>query len=321
MIDDEEDNLDHKFKEGLSNAEDNIAFRNADWDAMEKLLDEKKRRKGFIFRLPVMISSIAALLLLALGFFFLRPETKPGVNKNDVANVKPTHPNSSNNTTDTATSNGTNLANNKPNSIDKTSTYTNPANGNPAARGTLKNQSAVKNSTELVAGLNTKPRKKIEGKANGAAKNSDIESGISNDGKLAYQHNGSKIDILNTTDGTAINNTVADLTNASATDILNSDTGLTVANLSATDKQLNNISNRYAAALKQKQKAAINAMGNPHTVILSILTAPDVNGVGNSFSRAQVGSTTGLMLSVGLTHRLTISTGAMYSKKPYAASF
>ncbi|OKS87164.1 hypothetical protein [Mucilaginibacter polytrichastri] len=321
MIDDEENNLDHRFKEGLSNAEDNIAFRNADWDAMEKLLDEKKRRKGFIFRLPVIISGIAAMLLMALGFFFLRTGNKPGANKNDVANVKPAHPNSLNNTTDTAISNGTNLANNNPNTIDKTSTYKNPSKGNSAARGTLKNQPIVKNSTELVAGLNTKPHKKVTGKTNGVVKNSDIESGISNDGKLVYQHNGSKTDILNTTDETAIKNSNADLANASGTAVLSIDTGLAVANLSATDKQLNNSSNRYVAAVKQKQKAAISATGNPHNVILSILTAPDVNGVGSSFSQGQLGTTSGLMLSVGLTHRLTVSMGAMYSKKPYMASF
>jgi hypothetical protein len=325
----EENNLDQRFKEGLSKAEDNIAFRNADWDAMEKLLDEEKRRKGFIYRLPAIITAIAAMLLLALGFFFLRPETKPRTDKNDMAGVKPSknNANSFNQTnTDSVKNGGSDLANNKTQPIDKTSTYTKPFTGNTAnnnSDGDLKDHqlTTTSNGINQLAGVvnGTKPNKTSTGKVNGL--NSDIlpiQQSAGGENYIAANQtglqNGSGQPELD-------NNKSAIELSATGTNLVNNNAEISAANLSATDKQLDNSNKRYVAAVKQKQKPAVNALWPTHAVVLSILTAPDVNGVGNSFSNSQVGSTTGLMLSVGLTHRLTISTGAMYAKKPYSANF
>ncbi|WP_158825452.1 hypothetical protein [Mucilaginibacter lacusdianchii] len=51
-------------------------------------------------------------------------------------------------------------------------------------------------------------------------------------------------------------------------------------------------------------------------VTLSILAAPDVNGVG-SFGRSQVGTNFGVLAGVQLTKKLAISTGVAYAIKPY----
>jgi hypothetical protein len=323
----EENNLDQRFKEGLSKAEDNIAFRNADWDAMEKLLDEEKRRKGFIYRLPAIITGIAAMLLLALGFFFLRPATKTGVNKNDMAGVKPSksNTNSLNQTnTDSAKNGGSDLANNKTQPIDKTSTSTKPSNGNTdnnnSEKGLKDHQSSTSGSGQL-AGV-------VYGNKSGIKYNGGVEGLRNNKSTIPKAEVGENYIAANQTglqngNGQSqfgINNSAIELS-ATGTNLLNNNTELTTANISATDKQLDNSNKRYVAAVKQKQKPAVNALWPSHAVVLSILTAPDVNGVGSSFSNSQVGSTTGLMLSVGLTHRLTISTGAMYAKKPYSANF
>ncbi|RYD92756.1 MAG: hypothetical protein EOP54_20275, partial [Sphingobacteriales bacterium] len=50
---------------------------------------------------------------------------------------------------------------------------------------------------------------------------------------------------------------------------------------------------------------------------LSVIAAPDVNSV-NSFSRSKAGSNFGVLLSVGLGEKWTVSTGAVYAYKPYA---
>jgi hypothetical protein len=337
MKKEEEDNIDHKFKEGLSKAEDNIAFRNDDWDAMEKLLDKDKRRKGIVFYLPRIISSIAALLLLTLGFFFLRPATKTGVDKNDVANVKPSVTNNTksnhanNNAADSAiknstlnntiNSNGSNLANNKK-IIDKTSTFTAPSTRNTNVNGNkagLKLPLSSANSSQLAANIyGNRAGKKAANRSTGLK-----ETELSNQTEITGSNTSPLRDLESTPKQTNLSNTSTEVLAANGTNTLNSNTSLVTADLSTTDKQLDNNSKRYAAAVKQQQKkkSAVNALWPGNSLVLSVLTAPDINGVGSSFSRAQVGSTTGLMLSRGFGRRFTVSTGAMYAKKPYAASF
>ncbi len=347
MKKEEEDNIDHKFKEGLSKAEDNIAFRNDDWDAMEKMLDEDKRRKGFIFYLPRIISGIAALLLLTLGFFFLRPATKTGVDKHDVVKVKPSDTNNNslnnNNTKGNPANNGvsdsginsatnmnpainsnsSNLANNNKKPIDKTSTI--PSIDNTGANGTkktLKDQQPISSATsnQLAANIygNRSGKKTVNGSVE-FGKNELSNNNTEITGDNISSSKGSE----STSKQIGQSNSSTEVLAANGTDALNNNTDLAPADLSTTDKQLDNNSKRYATAVKQQQKkkSSVNALWPGNNLVLSVLTAPDINGVGSSFSRAQVGSTTGLMLSMGLGHRFTVSTGAMYAKKPYAASF
>jgi hypothetical protein len=53
---------------------------------------------------------------------------------------------------------------------------------------------------------------------------------------------------------------------------------------------------------------------------LSVIAAPDVNGVG-SFQQSKVGTNEGLLFSAGLSRKFTVSTGAIYSVKPYITGF
>lgn len=55
-------------------------------------------------------------------------------------------------------------------------------------------------------------------------------------------------------------------------------------------------------------------------VVLSVLVAPALNGV-SGFKNGEFGSDFGFLVSVGLTKRLNISTGAVYAKKLYDADF
>lgn len=336
MKEEEEDSIDHKFKEGLSKAEDNIAFRNDDWDAMEKLLDEHKRRKGFIFYLPRILSGVAALLLITLGFFFLRPANKPSVSKGDVVKVKPSGTNSTkagpanSNVADSvksnsplnnsANSNASSIAKNEIN-IDKTSTSNTPSTSNTNVNENKtrpKSPLSFTNSNRLAANIyRNRFDKKTANSPTGI-----IKPDLSDNNEINGNNTSSK-GLESTAEQTNLSRTSTQVLAANGTNALNSDTNLATADLITTDKQLDNNSKRYATAVKQQQKkkSGVNALWPGNALVLSVLTAPDVNGVGSSFSRAQVGTTSGIMLSKGLGRRFTISTGALYAKKPYAASF
>ncbi|MEO6850012.1 MAG: hypothetical protein ABI203_07875, partial [Mucilaginibacter sp.] len=54
---------------------------------------------------------------------------------------------------------------------------------------------------------------------------------------------------------------------------------------------------------------------------ISVVAAPDINGVGSSFAQGKVGTNVGLMFSAGISKKLTISTGALYSAKSYITGF
>jgi cytoskeletal protein RodZ len=68
------------------------------------------------------------------------------------------------------------------------------------------------------------------------------------------------------------------------------------------------------AANKVKAKAITSAY-KPQFAI-TVLGSSDMNGL-NSFSQSKVGTNVGVLFSAGIFKRLTISTGAIYSSKPY----
>ncbi|NCD69060.1 outer membrane beta-barrel protein [Mucilaginibacter agri] len=320
MKDEEDDNnLDRVFKEGLSKAEDNIAFRNDDWDAMEQLLDEEKKRRGIIFRLPVIIGAIAAMLLLALGFFFLRPELKPDAVKN-TARVKPSKGNSNQ-----PTVNNNPIASNhdKTSTLNPTNTAKNTTSVEPEKSLSVKDLPA----TQLTA-AQPLHHKGFNGNGNTQPKNNGIDK--LTEGSLTVAEQPTTNNIGNTNPGD-INTGDESIANRKSTD-LQAVAGITLGNstlnsqsitdLNPIDKQLDVRSDRYAAEVKQKQKMAYtSSFGYKHPVVLSVLAAPDFNGVNSSFARTQVGTTVGMALSIGLTKKLTISTGALYAKKPYMVPF
>jgi len=99
---DKDKELDNIFKSGLENPDDHSAHLDDDWAAMEKMLDDKKKRPAIIYWLPIL-SGVAALLLILFGIWFLKPvathQQKPqqtAVNnqkvKDDIANHEQKNP-------------------------------------------------------------------------------------------------------------------------------------------------------------------------------------------------------------------------------------
>ena len=73
---------------------------------------------------------------------------------------------------------------------------------------------------------------------------------------------------------------------------------------------------------RENKSAAIvkKTVGYRPQLTLSVIAAPDINGVG-SFQQSKVGTNEGLLFSVGLSRKFTVSTGAIYSVKPYITGF
>lgn len=66
-----ENKIDKLFKDGLAGRKEDVLFNEADWDAMEKMLDKKSGKKAVLLRFTYYTSGIAALLLLAYALFWL----------------------------------------------------------------------------------------------------------------------------------------------------------------------------------------------------------------------------------------------------------
>jgi len=275
---DKDKDLDNIFKKGLQDPA-HSTFMADDWDAMEKMLDKHKKRPAIIYWLPV-ISSVAALLLLFIGWWLFKPvnehptktqqtafiikKAQPDEQKDQQKNtgksggaiqqmavsrqntVPPAHIANNLNT------NGRNL-NNKPFS-------TSSADGgrrNPT--GDDQNNDATRLAVANLLAFNPKPV---------------IRPLPLNDGTI------DAIDVLPKTTNTSL--------------LVNK-----------------------PVAVKSKPKST---MFNHPQFALNVLASSDLNGV-NSLQQTKVGDNFGLMFSASVFKKFTITTGAVYSAKPYMTGF
>jgi hypothetical protein len=70
----------------------------------------------------------------------------------------------------------------------------------------------------------------------------------------------------------------------------------------------------------KKKKPSASVQAYKPTLALSIIGSPDINSV-QGFSQNKVGTNVGMMLSLGITKKWSISAGAVYADKPYVAPF
>jgi len=117
MKKDNDKGLDDLFKKKLEAPVDQTGYKEDDWAALEKMLDKHKKKKGIVYWLPY-ISSVAALLLLFLGWWNFRPH----VTRNNPAN-KPLAVNATRSNTGTNGGSERQPANNIPNKVVPPATY------------------------------------------------------------------------------------------------------------------------------------------------------------------------------------------------------
>lgn len=273
MKTEDENKLDRLFKNELSKTEDNVTYRDEDWEAMEILLD-KRKHKGIVIGLPVIWSSVAAVLLLAFGVFLLT--NKIPIKKNNLITKVKLKPQTGKNDQ----------------SIQQTPTQTTPST-----------------NVIAVARLNNKfPSVKSK-------KSSEKAMGYVPDNGTGRYPAG-KDSSNSTTRGNDVQPQVLAINDSSSRRQAPPQQPVLAAVATSTP------ADSLATLLPvEKKKKAVNIDVVKHPVMLSIIAAPDFNGVGSAFNRTQIGTNAGLMLSVGITNKLSISTGAVYAKKPYVIGF
>jgi hypothetical protein len=284
----QDEEFDDLFKKKLEDPIDEIGFREEDWNALENMLDERKKRKGIAYW-PLLVSSIAALLLIFFGLWLFQPK----VNRNNAQNklhAVNMHP--------------------KANVLPKVNDEKTPAdNAEKNASGnkqtsTVKENYAVKgNKNKLIIGGGTIPV--LASTGNSIAKhynNSIVKQRDTNNIEKAINDRSYMGTLMAVSEKPGIRNEDISSQQINSTDI--SKTAIKPISGSI-----------YSSNIKSKTNTAFRPR-----YALSVLAAPDINGVG-SFQQSKVGTNLGLLFSAGISKKFTVSTGALYSSKPYEAGY
>ncbi|MBS1528918.1 MAG: hypothetical protein JSU01_01315 [Bacteroidetes bacterium] len=312
-----DEELDKFFKKGADDLINEPVYRETDWDAMEQLLDQGKKRGGVVYWLP-RLGSVAAVLLLALfAWMFFKPQPNKTNKVNSVATV--TKP-------DTGTSGGTarhemadsskqksNPANMAQNSVhpgpgkktDRSFPYQPDGNAAKMPGKAPANVLAQKTNVDKKPGLIDKRDAAtpdvVKNNDNILAENSSVVPGNKKD--------------IGTADGkknNADSNTLAANNAAVPNDKKDIGTG---------DAHKNNgDANSLAAAPKPKVKTTglSNGINRPIFAVTAIASS-DMNGT-SPLNSGRLGGNLGALFSVS-SGKWTFSTGGMYSIKPYQESF
>lgn len=323
-----EKRLDDLFKKKLEDPVDEIRYEEGDWDALEQLLDKPKRR-GIIYLWPIL-SGIAALMLIFLGWWALRPKNGGQQNSNPVQIA-------ARNGKDTIIDNKSVAGLKKPDTIiDKQAIArqnvkdTIVDKSQTIAKKAVKDTIIGKSQTIAVKKTNDIATNKVQ---NIAAKKAPVIKNslqkqpatpvVKNDKQqfAITPLNKQKDTIIdNKNKGNKVSNDVlaanqATITTPSAT-IKQSAVTQPAVNQPPVDTQ-NGLAANTPVPVKAKVKPQL-AYRPQYT--LSVIAAPDLNGV-SSFGQGKVGTNIGLTFAAGLSRKLTVTTGVLYSVKPYATNF
>lgn len=84
-----ENKIDKLFKDGLTGRKEDVLFNEADWEAMEKMLEKKSGKKAVLLRFIYFTSGVAALLLLVYALFWLpKKESEENRRQKVVKNIE-----------------------------------------------------------------------------------------------------------------------------------------------------------------------------------------------------------------------------------------
>lgn len=289
----EQDKIDSIFKKHLEDPARQFSYNDEDWDALERMLDKDKKPRRMMW-LPI-ISSIAAMLLLLIGWWFFKPATvidKPVKQQVAVKKVPDAVPD-----TTTRRSQQQVAVNEIPGRITQQAQH----RGVKSPVG-IAPKPQPNNLANTRAGKPDKIKEMIFPPSADAAGNK--QSKIANDSSPALATNNQAVtkpasaDTLGKREAIAKNNDAPQIA-ASKTP------GKAVAE---------------AKADKIPEKKIIKPLGSRPQFAIGVIASSDLNGVNSFGSESKVGSNFGVQLSVGIK-KFTISTGAIYSIKPYTTGF
>lgn len=288
--------LDNLFKNKLEDPVNEAAsYNEGHWDAMEQMLDKHVKPKHEVYWLPVL-SAAAALLLLFFGWWFLQPK----VAHNEVlSRINSTEKQQPVNTTARSVAPAT-----KKEEVKK--------QGIGVAQMGI--ESVAKNT-----GVKQPPAKQV--KKSSPRVVYAINHGINKHKVIREQPA-----IINTAVGIDTGNYRNTIFKRQNNEMLTAVSDFTIAKQEAIIiSPVNSIDlqkgSNAETGISANSKVKIKARGGYRSrYALSVLAAPDVNGVG-SFQEAKVGTNIGMLFSIGVSNKLTISAGALYSIKPYITPF
>lgn len=265
--------LDDLFRSKLKDPVHQVAYREEDWNAFEQMLH--KQKKGIVYWLPVL-SGVAALLLLFLGWWAFQPKAGHNNISNKLQAVNQQQP--------ANTGLNTPAVKQQPASQKRAAALT--VNYTPK-RHHVSNYSANSNSVNLAAAHNAS--------SDTSNHQNTLVSGQPREALVAVSN-------LKLTGQQTITANAVELVDV--------------------PKQLNPVMAASGQPEKEKIKIKTQAAFHPQYT-LSVLASPNANGV-SSFQQSKAGTNAGVLFSVGVTKKLTISTGTLYSVTPYvedAASY
>jgi hypothetical protein len=309
MKEEEENSIDKLFSQGLSQPGDNASYREEDWDAMEAMLDGKKP-KGITRRLIILVSSIAAMLILVIGWLFLNPASHP--DKTTIPVVKKTSP--------VQKDSGKygppvqQLADLKSNTLSAT-------DSNPVSAD------AVSRKSKSFFTLSAAPGgRKITGTNANGINQPGVTSPDNNIAAIGAPGNNITLPVTKTDTGVTGNDNAAI---GNPVNISVDNTAILANNNTSTDTAATGNKRELVSVMddvrpgkkpaKRHSASGGSSLAFKPTLALSFVASPDVNSV-KGFSQ-KVGTNAGILLTVGVTRKWSISTGAIYADKPYLATF
>jgi hypothetical protein len=289
MNKDKDKELDDFFRKGLEDPVDHAQYEEKDWDALEQMLDKDKKRRGIVYWLPIL-GTVAALLLLFLGWWAFQSNNIPRSGKSPHAQtlVK-------NGVNHKGSNTGTNDVTTRRNTDSKTADNQTTDN-----HKTIYNKQTTPRASDY-ANAHNNGKISTNGKVYFTVPSNDSGHGIIGSGKKEVLSVPFPETLVAVSGGP-----IVELSSIIARPVHSFDLEKTGYNPEDNSKNNKNI-------IKQPK------VFRPQYA-LSVLAAPDINGVG-SFQQSKVGTNVGLLFSAGLLRKLTISTGVLYSAKPYTMAF
>ncbi|OCX54085.1 hypothetical protein BEL04_07390 [Mucilaginibacter sp. PPCGB 2223] len=322
----QDDELNKMFREVLTEPGHHAEYREADWEALEKMLDEREKKRGIIVLLPY-IGAVAAVLLVFFAWMFFKPAATDEQGKPSFAVSKPQQ---------NGTIGGDKAQQTRPAGQQATANIN--SNGASAAAGGIVEQPGAKQPAKNQSGTqgtvtatsinpaaiasNKHPRK---GNRPIAPIKNEPESITAANKPPKVNTESTATDKPGTTNNTDVIAANKPEQNNTATAFSNK-----TFEVSKPETVRGGVANPDSAAVEAKETPQI-AKQIPKTGVkatstlagthfaLTILAAPDINGVG-SFAETQTGANFGLLFSVG-RGRFTLSTGVVYAKATYGTDF
>jgi hypothetical protein len=292
MKEENDDSIDKLFSAGLSDPGSNASYREEDWDKLEVMLDNKKPA-GLVRNFIILMSAVAAMLLLVIGWAIFKPRQKA----DDVTPrmVKAT-----------------------PHTKKDSGKYGPP----------VQQMADLKSNTLSVTDSSTPGAANVSRKSKSFFTLSAVPGGRSSTGKNDNLVNLQPV-VIASFDTASIAST-AKLAVKKAGTIKQVDTtsaAIATNNMAVNTKPVDTISKPDKHELvsvmddvkPQKQRKKQSVAYIPRFA-LSFVASPDINSV-KSFSNSKVGTNAGILLTMGLSRKWSITTGAIYADKPYMTNF